>query len=113
MTDWRLYDSIYTERYMGLPADNRRGYDDTSIVRRAKELRGSILVLHGLSDDNVHTQNTLRLVDACLAANVAIDWNIYPRRGHGIDGGGARQDVVRRVVAHFVRALGTGTQGGR
>ncbi len=113
VTDWRLYDSIYTERYMGLPAGNPSGYDATSVVRRAKELKGSILVLHGLSDDNVHAQNTFRLVDACLAAGVSLDWNVYPRRGHGIDGAGARLDLYRRILTHFTRFLGPAEANGR
>ena len=113
VTDWRLYDSIYTERYMRLPSENAEGYAASSIVGRRQALRDGVLVLHGLSDDNVHAQNTLRLVDAYLAAGVSLDWAIYPRRGHGIDGGGARLDVYRRIVRHFTRFLGSGEGIGR
>lgn len=113
VTDWRLYDSIYTERFMGLPSDPDNRYDATSIVHRAKDLRGDVLILHGLSDDNVHAQNSLRLVDACLAAGSPVDWTIYPRRGHAIDGGGARLDVYRRILNHFRRSLGASTQDRR
>ena len=114
VTDWRLYDSAYTERYMGTPDANPDGYASTSIVARVKELPGSrVLVLHGLSDDNVHAENTFRLVNACLACGVTLDWNVYPRRRHAIQGGGATADVHRRIVAHFERVLGAGVANGR
>ena len=58
VTDWRLYDTIYTERYMGLPEENPEGYDKTSVVKAAANLHGKLLLVHGLMDDNVHVQNT-------------------------------------------------------
>jgi dipeptidyl-peptidase-4 len=100
VTDWRLYDTIYTERYMGLPSENEKGYEETSSITHVGKLTGNLLVLHGLGDDNVHAQNTLRLLEACLRAkNPNLDVMLYPRRGHGI--GGATIDVYRRLVRHF------------
>jgi dipeptidyl-peptidase 4 len=104
VTDWRLYDTIYTERYMGLPATNEAGYDTTSAVKNVAAFRGGLLLMHGLADDNVHPQNTLRLVEALLAAKKeGFDWRLYPNRGHGI--GGASRDVFGRVLEWFERTL--------
>ena len=71
VTNWRDYDSIYTERYMGLPKDNARGYDD-SIVGAASSLHGSLLLVHGTSDDNVHFQNTIQMTDCLIRAGKAV-----------------------------------------
>ena len=70
VTDWRLYDSIYTERYMGLPADNPLGYDASSVLKAASRLHGKLLLLHGTLDDNVHPQNTIELLDALQKADL-------------------------------------------
>ncbi len=68
VTDWHLYDSIYTERYMGLPSDNKAGYETSSVVKAAAALHGKLLLLHGTLDDNVHPQNTIELLDAIQKA---------------------------------------------
>ena len=110
VTDWTLYDTIYTERYMGLPtkAGNLRGYNQTSVSAFAPRLSSPLLLLHGLGDDNVHAQNTVRLVEALLSAKKEpfFDWKLYPRRGHGI--GGAHMDVYGRMTRWFERALRPG-----
>ena len=67
VTDWRDYDSIYTERYMGLPQDNPEGYNVSSVVKAAGKLHGKLLILHGAIDDNVSLRNTMRLVEALAA----------------------------------------------
>jgi dipeptidyl-peptidase-4 len=104
VTDWRLYDTIYTERYMGLPAANAAGYDATSAVKNVAGFRGGLLLMHGLADDNVHPQNTTRLVEALLAAKKTdFDWRLYPNRSHGL--GGASRDVFGRVLGWFERML--------
>ena len=101
VTDWRLYDTIYTERFMGRPQDNTKGYDHASTVKAAKDLDGHLLLIHGLADDNVHAQNTYRLVEALLKAKkTTFDVMTYPDRGHGI-GGPAHSDVFRRLLAWF------------
>ncbi|MFM8981232.1 MAG: alpha/beta fold hydrolase [Planctomycetia bacterium] len=102
VTDWRLYDTIYTERYMGLPAAEAAAYDATSqlLLARAPAQAGTpcrLLLLHGLSDDNVHPLNTLRLVEALLAARrTGFAWQLYANRGHGL--GDAQRDVHRRSL---------------
>jgi len=105
VTDWRLYDTIYTERYMGLPEKNAEGYKATSAITHAREMKGALLLMHGLGDDNVHVQNTLRLVEALLKAkNDRFGVMLYPRRAHGI--GGATLDVFTRLVRWFDAHIG-------
>jgi dipeptidyl aminopeptidase/acylaminoacyl peptidase len=86
VTDWRNYDSIYTERYMNTPQENPDGYKKTSAVRRAKDLHGKLLILHGLMDDNVHAQNTIQLVDALQKADKDFEIMVYPNARHGLHG---------------------------
>lgn len=84
VTDWREYDSFYTERYMGLPEENAAGYDRTSPVMAAGDLHGHVLMIHGELDDNVHPANTMRMVDALQKAGKPFDLMIYPGAAHGI-----------------------------
>jgi dipeptidyl-peptidase 4 len=93
-TDWRNYDSIYTERYMLTPKENPEGYDVTSVVKGAKNLHGRLLLLHGLKDDNVHVQNTIELIHALQQANKDFDLMLYPLARHGI--GGAHYQRLQR-----------------
>nr|MDJ0522052.1 prolyl oligopeptidase family serine peptidase [Planctomycetota bacterium] len=105
VTDWKLYDTIYTERYMGLPKDNADGYKQSSAITHVKKMTGHLLLMHGISDDNVHVQNTLRLQEAFIkAGKLNYDVMLYPRRGHGI--GGASLDVFTRLVAWFDEHIG-------
>jgi len=83
VTDWRLYDSIYTERYMGLPKDNAAGYDRTSVIKAAANLKGKLLIFHGTLDDNVHPQNTIQFLDALQKAGKDADVVLLPGSGHG------------------------------
>lgn len=100
VTDWRLYDSIYTERYMGLPKDNPEGYKQSSSITHAKKLEGHLLLIHGLGDDNVHVQNSMRLAEAFIKhERTTWDLMLYAKRGHGI--GGAQKDVFRRLLGWF------------
>jgi dipeptidyl-peptidase-4 len=84
VTDWRLYDSIYTERYMLTPKENADGYDKSSVVKAAKNLHGRLLIVHGMMDDNVHVQNSVQLADALQAAGKEFEMMFYPRSRHGI-----------------------------
>ena len=93
-TDWRNYDTIYTERYMLTPKENPEGYEVTSVVKGAKNLHGRLLLLHGLKDDNVHVQNTVELVHALQQANKDFDLMLYPLARHGI--GGAHYQRLQR-----------------
>jgi dipeptidyl aminopeptidase/acylaminoacyl peptidase len=86
VTDWHNYDSIYTERYMNTPQENPKGYEETSVVKAAKNLHGRLLILHGVMDDNVHLQNTLQLVQALQLADKDFEVMFYPLSRHGIGG---------------------------
>jgi dipeptidyl-peptidase-4 len=86
VTDWRNYDTIYTERYMNTPQENPDGYNVTSVVKAAKNLHGRLLILHGLMDDNVHAQNTVQLVQELQRAEKDFEVMLYPRARHGIFG---------------------------
>ena len=84
VTDWRNYDAIYTERYMGLPQDNPQGYSASSVVEAASQLHGRLLLIHGTTDDNVHLSNTLQLARELQRAGKQFDLMLYPRSRHGV-----------------------------
>ena len=84
VTDWRNYDTIYTERYMRRPQDNPDGYEKSSCLTYAKNLKGHLYINHGAVDDNVHPCNTIELVQALLEAGKTFDLMIYPEQRHGI-----------------------------
>jgi len=86
VTDWKLYDTIYTERYMLTPKENPEGYAKSSCVAAAKNLNGKLLVVHGMMDDNVHMQNSVQLVEALQRANKSFEMMFYPSSRHGIGG---------------------------
>jgi dipeptidyl-peptidase 4 len=96
VTNRRNYDSIYTERYMGLPKDNASAYDD-SIVSAASSLHGSLLLVHGTSDDNVHFQNTIQMTDALIKAGKQFRLMVYPDKTHGISGSGTRTQLFHMM----------------
>ncbi len=84
VTSWRFYDSVYTERYMQTPQENASGYDDNSPINYADKLEGNYLLVHGTGDDNVHVQNSMRMINALIAADKQFDMFIVPDRTHGI-----------------------------
>lgn len=84
VTSWRFYDTVYTERYMTTPQENPTGYDENSPITHADKLKGKYLLVHGSGDDNVHVQNTMRMVNALVENNKQFDLFIYPDRAHGI-----------------------------
>jgi dipeptidyl-peptidase 4 len=83
VTDYHLYDSIFTERYMGLPKDNPQGYASTRVMDAVPSMRGKCLMFHGLMDDNVHLQNSVMLLDALQANGKDYDLVFFPGAGHG------------------------------
>ncbi|MCC9165245.1 S9 family peptidase [Pontibacter harenae] len=87
VTNWRFYDSIYTERYLKTPQENEKGYDDNSPLMFADKLEGDLLLIHGTGDDNVHFQNAVAMQDALISANKQFESFYYPNRNHGIGGG--------------------------
>ena len=104
VSDWRLYDAAYTERYMGLLPDNRDGYDRYSPLLHAKDLKGHLLMTHGLSDVNVHPQNTIKMADALVRAGLSFDMMTYPRQTHHF-ADEALIHVFQKFVDHFVTYL--------
>lgn len=101
VTDWRNYDSIYTERYMGLLRDNLEGYKKSSVVEAAQNLHGKLLLIHGLIDDNVHPQNTIQFVDALQKAGKQFQLMLYPQSRHGVTHP-LRVKHMRQMMTDFI-----------
>ncbi len=108
VTHWALYDNIYTERYNGLPGENREGYDLGSPLTHVAGLRGDLLLAHGSGDDNVHYQNTEALVNALIAANKPFQMMEYPNRTHGLREGAARQHLFGTIARFLAERLPAG-----
>lgn len=108
VTDWHNYDSIYTERYMGLPKENEEGYKKSSPVNYAADLKGSLLEVHGTSDDNVHFQNTVQMTNAFINSGKQFQLMVYPRKTHGIAGKAARSHLFHLIENHFEETLAPG-----
>lgn len=106
VTHWKYYDTIYTERYNGLPQDNAEGYDKGSPLSYAEQMSGNLLVVHGGGDDNVHYQNTEALVNSLVAANKQFRFMEYPNRTHGIFGGGASLHLRGLLTEYILEHLG-------
>ena len=102
VTSWRFYDSIYTERYMTTPQENASGYDNNSPLSHVDKLEGKFLLVHGSADDNVHVQNSMRLIEALVQANKQFDWAIYPDKNHGIYGGNTRLHLYTKMT-NFIK----------
>ena len=98
VTNWKWYDSIYTERYMRTAAENEQGYEDNSPVNFTQQLTGNYLLIHGMGDDNVHFQHTAEMANALIAANKQFDTYFYPNRNHGIGGGNARLHLYTKMT---------------
>jgi dipeptidyl-peptidase-4 len=105
VTNWRYYDSIYTERYMGLPQNNAGGYDDNSPINSVAQLKGKFLLVHGLADDNVHFQNSAEMISALVAANKQFDLMVYPDKNHGIYGGTTRAQLFEKMTDFLLENL--------
>lgn len=102
VTSWRYYDSIYTERYMQTPQENASGYDNNSPINHVNKLKGNFLLVHGTADDNVHVQNTMKMIEALVQANKQFDWAIYPDKNHGIYGGKTRLQLYTKMT-NFIK----------
>jgi dipeptidyl-peptidase-4 len=105
VTDWRYYDSIYTERYMGLPDKNTIGYKECSPVEHAAGLKGKLLIAHGTGDDNVHYSNTLAVINDLISDGKYVEVIAAPGRGHGISDPPAHKLVFTRVTQFFLDNL--------
>lgn len=102
VTNWRYYDTVYTERFMGLPQDNPSGYDDNSPINHVEGLQGKLLLVHGTGDDNVHVQNTIELAERLVQANKQFDMMLYPDKNHGIYGGNTTYHLYT-LLSNYVK----------
>ncbi len=105
VTSWRFYDTIYTERFMRTPEENPSGYDDNSPFNYPELLKGKYLLVHGSGDDNVHVQNSMRMIEALIQANKQFDWAIYPDKNHGIYGGNTRVHLFTKMTDFIKKNL--------
>jgi dipeptidyl-peptidase-4 len=101
VTDWHLYDTIYTERYMGTPQNNPEGYEKSSVVKAAKNLSGKLLLLHGAIDDNVHIQNSIQFIYELQKAGKQFELMIYPKSRHGVTDP-RLQRQMRELMLNFI-----------
>lgn len=104
-TDWRFYDSVYTERFMRTPKENMEGYNASSAINRAASLHGELLLIHGTADDNVHLRNNAEYSEALVQADKQFDMQIYTNRNHGISGGNTTKHLLTRVTNFFIEHL--------
>lgn len=102
VTNWRFYDSVYTERYMQTPQENPSGYDQNSPINHVDKLKGKFLLIHGSGDDNVHVQNSMQMMEALIQANKQFDSQIYPDKNHGIYGGKTRIQLYNKMT-NFIK----------
>jgi dipeptidyl-peptidase-4 len=107
VTNWRNYDTIYTERYMGLPEENPDGYQATALAQYAAKLRGKLMLVHNLEDDNVLFQNTLQLTDALQSAGKQFELMVYPQKTHAVTGA-ATDHLNEMMIEFFDRCLKAG-----
>ena len=105
VTSWVNYDTIYTERYMGLPKENPEGYRDTALPAKAANLTGRLMLVHNFEDDNVLFQNSLQLTNALQLADKQFGFMLYPEKTHGVTGPAARQ-MNQMMLDFFDRVLG-------
>jgi dipeptidyl-peptidase-4 len=105
VTDFRNYDTIWTERYMGLLSENQSGYDAANVNNYAHLLRGKLMLIHGSGDDNVHPQNTIQFMDKLIAENKQFSLMIYPNRNHRINGGNTSRHLYTLLTNYFLENL--------
>lgn len=105
VTNWRFYDSIYTERYMQTPQENASGYDENSPINHVDKLKGKFLLIHGSGDDNVHVQNSMQMMEALIQANKQFESQIYPDNNHGIYGGKTRIQLYNKMTNFILNNL--------
>lgn len=101
VSDWRFYDTIYTERYMRTPNENPKGYEMSSALYRAEDLKGKLLIIHGSADDNVHLQNTMTFTSKLIQNNIDFEEAIYPDKNHSIYGGNTRLHLYNKMFKFF------------
>ena len=105
VTDWRNYDSIYTERYLGQPGDSDSRYEEFSLLGSASTMKGHLLLAHGTGDDNVHLENTVQYAQKLIETGKPYDLQLYPRKTHSINGADVRTQLYDRILSHFEEYL--------
>jgi len=105
VTNWRFYDTIYTERFMRTPQENPGGYDDNSPINHVEKLKGKLLLIHGSADDNVHFQNTMVFAEKLVQANRQFEMQVYTDKDHGISGGNTSMHLYTRMTEFIIRNL--------
>ncbi len=105
VTDWNFYDTIYTERYLGLPEENREGYFNSSPINFVKNLKGKLYIVHGTGDDNVHFQNSVKFINELIKENISFDLMVYPERNHSIRDEKARVHLFEEILKFFKENL--------
>jgi dipeptidyl-peptidase-4 len=101
VTNWRYYDTVYTERYMRTPQQNPDGYDDNSPINNVEGIKSNLLIIHGTADDNVHAQNTYEYSEALVQAGIPFDMHMYTNRNHSIYGGNTRMHLFNKIFNYF------------
>jgi dipeptidyl-peptidase-4 len=105
VSDWRFYDSVYTERFMRTPQQNQSGYDNGSPLKLAKQLQGNLLLIHGTADDNVHFQNAMEYTRALVEADKQFEMFVFPDKNHSIYGGNTRSYLYKKVIDFYKKNL--------
>lgn len=105
VTDWKFYDTVYSERYMRTPGENADGYRAASVLERCKELKGQVIVIHGTADDNVHPQNTFELTETWVQEDIPFDMHLYTNRDHSIRGGNSNHYIYNQLYRYLRRNL--------
>ena len=105
VTDWKLYDSAYTERFMRRPQENFKGYEAATLLDKAENLQGNLLIVHGTADDNVHLQNTMLFAEALINAGIQFDMMLYPNKNHSILGNDTRLHLYTKMSQFLFKNL--------
>jgi dipeptidyl-peptidase-4 len=105
VTDWNFYDTIYTERYLGLPEENKEGYFNSSPINFVKNLKGKLYLVHGTGDDNVHFQNSTNFINELIKENISFNLMVYPERNHSIRDEKARVHLFKEILNFFKKEL--------
>ncbi len=105
VTNWKYYDSIYTERYLRTPQENNAGYEENSPINFVDKLKGKYLIIHGTADDNVHFQNSVDMISAMVKANKKFESAYYPNKNHGIFGGNTRLHLYNLMTDFVIENL--------
>lgn len=105
VTNWRFYDTIYTERFLQTPQENPDGYDKNSPIHYADLMKGNFMLIHGTADDNVHVQNAMQFAEALIQANKDFEYMLYPDKNHGIYGGNTRRHLYEKITNFILKKL--------